>query len=90
MRLLGYPAAKISILATYAGQTALIRDVLSHRCAKNPLFGMPKIVTTVDRYQGEQNDCEFVPPNKTIVFNANNPPRCDSLSYSHSHCRLPS
>ncbi|GLI79995.1 hypothetical protein PoHVEF18_008343 [Penicillium ochrochloron] len=56
MRLLGYPAAKISILATYAGQTALIRDVLSHRCAKNPLFGMPKIVTTVDRYQGEQND----------------------------------
>ncbi|KAJ5580048.1 uncharacterized protein N7459_006033 [Penicillium hispanicum] len=56
MRLLGYPAAKISILATYAGQTALIRDVLNHRCAKNPLFGMPKIVTTVDRYQGEQND----------------------------------
>ncbi|KAJ5622119.1 CWF11 family [Penicillium herquei] len=56
MRLLGYPAAKISILATYAGQTALIRDVLNHRCGKNPLFGLPKIVTTVDRYQGEQND----------------------------------
>ncbi|CAL5869410.1 uncharacterized protein PFLUO_LOCUS3639 [Penicillium psychrofluorescens] len=56
MRLLGYPAAKISILSTYAGQTALIRDVLNHRCAKNSLFGMPKIVTTVDRYQGEQND----------------------------------
>ncbi|KAJ5778320.1 CWF11 family [Penicillium odoratum] len=56
MRLLGYPAAKISILATYAGQTALIRDVLNHRCGKNPMFGLPKIVTTVDRYQGEQND----------------------------------
>ncbi|KAL4902838.1 hypothetical protein BDW74DRAFT_157713 [Aspergillus multicolor] len=56
MRLLGYPASKISILATYAGQTALIKDVLNHRCAKNTLFGMPKIVTTVDRYQGEQND----------------------------------
>ncbi|KAJ5403889.1 hypothetical protein N7509_003760 [Penicillium cosmopolitanum] len=56
MRLLGYPASKISILATYAGQTALIRDVLNHRCAKNSMFGMPKIVTTVDRYQGEQND----------------------------------
>ncbi|KAJ5543140.1 CWF11 family [Penicillium sp. DV-2018c] len=56
MRLLGYPASKISILATYAGQTALIRDVLTHRCGKNPMFGMPKIVTTVDRYQGEQND----------------------------------
>lgn len=59
MRLLGYPASKISILATYAGQTALIKDVLNHRCAKNTLFGMPKIVTTVDRYQGEQNDCKF-------------------------------
>ncbi|ORY69960.1 uncharacterized protein BCR38DRAFT_481116 [Pseudomassariella vexata] len=56
MRLLGYPAAKISILAMYAGQRALIRDVLNHRCAKNPIFGLPKIVTTVDKYQGEQND----------------------------------
>ncbi|PYH97459.1 DEAD helicase superfamily protein [Aspergillus ellipticus CBS 707.79] len=56
MRLLGYPASKISILATYAGQTALIKDVLSHRCTKSGLFGMPKIVTTVDKYQGEQND----------------------------------
>jgi intron-binding protein aquarius len=59
MRLLGYPAAKISILATYAGQRALIKDVLTHRCANNPLFGLPKIVTTVDKYQGEQNDCKF-------------------------------
>ncbi|KAH8821620.1 DEAD helicases superfamily protein-like protein [Xylogone sp. PMI_703] len=56
MRLLGYPASKISILTTYAGQRALIKDVLAHRCAKNPLFGLPKIVTTVDKYQGEQND----------------------------------
>ncbi|KAK6072160.1 intron-binding protein aquarius [Seiridium cupressi] len=56
MRLLGYPAEKISILATYAGQRALIKDVLAHRCAKNPIFGLPKIVTTVDKYQGEQND----------------------------------
>jgi intron-binding protein aquarius len=61
MRLLGYPASKISILATYAGQTALIKDVLKHRCAKNSMFGMPKIVTTVDRYQGEQNDCKIAP-----------------------------
>ncbi|KAE8144411.1 P-loop containing nucleoside triphosphate hydrolase protein [Aspergillus avenaceus] len=56
MRLLGYPASKISILATYAGQTALIKDVLNHRCFKNSLFRMPRIVTTVDKYQGEQND----------------------------------
>jgi intron-binding protein aquarius len=58
MRLLGYPASKISILTTYAGQRALVRDVLAHRCAKQPIFGMPKIVTTVDKYQGEQNDCK--------------------------------
>ncbi|KAG8529968.1 uncharacterized protein KY384_005450 [Bacidia gigantensis] len=56
MRLLGYPASKISILTTYAGQRVLIRDVLNHRCAGNRLFGMPRAVTTVDKYQGEQND----------------------------------
>lgn len=56
MRLLGYPASKISIMTTYAGQRALIRDVLSRRCQGNRLFGMPRIVTTVDKYQGEQND----------------------------------
>ncbi|TKX26436.1 pre-mRNA-splicing factor-like protein 1 [Elsinoe australis] len=56
MRLLGYPASKISILTTYAGQKALIRDVLGHRCKGNRLFGMPRAVSTVDRYQGEQND----------------------------------
>jgi intron-binding protein aquarius len=56
MRLLGYPAAKISILASYAGQKALIRDVLGHRCKGNRLFGMPGWVGTVDKYQGEQND----------------------------------
>ena len=60
MRLLGYPASKISILAAYTGQTTLIKDVLNHRCAKNALFHMPKIVTTVDKYQGEQNDYVIV------------------------------
>ena len=59
MRLLGYPAGKISILAMYAGQRALIQDVLSHRCKGNRLFGMPRVVATVDRFQGEQDDCEW-------------------------------
>lgn len=59
MRLLGYPASKISILTTYAGQRALIKDVLGHRCKGNRLFGMPRIVATVDKYQGEQNDCMY-------------------------------
>ena len=58
MRLLGYAASTISILTTYAGQKALIRDVLAHRCKGNRLFGLPRIVTTVDKYQGEQNDCK--------------------------------
>jgi intron-binding protein aquarius len=62
MRLLGYPASKISILTTYAGQKALVRDVLGHRCARNSLFGLPRIVTTVDKYQGEQNDCKYTIP----------------------------
>jgi intron-binding protein aquarius len=60
MRLLGYPANKISILTTYAGQRALIKDVLGHRCKNNRLFGLPRIVATVDKYQGEQNDCEYL------------------------------
>jgi len=59
MRLLGYPARKVTILATYAGQRALIMDVLAHRCAKHPAFGMPGAVATVDKYQGEQNDCKL-------------------------------
>ncbi|KAL9107332.1 MAG: hypothetical protein Q9227_007784 [Pyrenula ochraceoflavens] len=56
MRLLGYPAHRISVLATYAGQRDLIRDVLVHRCKGNKLFGLPRAVSTVDKYQGEQND----------------------------------
>ena len=56
MRLQGYPPDKITILSTYNGQKHLIRDVLRQRCADNPAFGLPEKVTTVDRYQGQQND----------------------------------
>nr|WJH19508.1 RNA helicase aquarius [Euglena gracilis] len=56
MRLLGYPAEKISILTTYNGQKFLIRDVLNHRCGENTVFGLPAKVTTVDKFQGRQND----------------------------------
>ena len=41
MRLLGYPAEKITILTTYNGQKALIKDVINTRCGKNPLIGHP-------------------------------------------------
>lgn len=56
MRLLGYPAEKISILTTYNGQKHLIRDVVNARCANNPLVGRPSKIDTVDKYQGQQND----------------------------------
>ena len=41
MRLLGYPAHKISVLTTYNGQKALLRDVFERRCAHHPAFGRP-------------------------------------------------
>lgn len=65
MRLLGYPAEKISILTTYNGQKHLIRDVINTRCGDNPLIGRPHKVTTVDKYQGQQNDYILVSLVKT-------------------------
>lgn len=41
MRLLGYPAEKISILTTYNGQKHLIRDVIKQRCGRNQFIGTP-------------------------------------------------
>ncbi|KAK7310334.1 hypothetical protein RJT34_07787 [Clitoria ternatea] len=56
MRLLGYPANKISILTTYNGQKLLIRDVISRRCVPYDFIGPPSKVATVDKFQGQQND----------------------------------
>lgn len=56
MRLLGYPAEKITILTTYNGQKHLIRDVVEQRCASNPFIGRPSKISTVDKFQGQQND----------------------------------
>lgn len=55
MRLLGYPARKVVIITAYNGQKALLRDVIEKRC-NNPLFGKPYKVTSVDKFQGQQND----------------------------------
>ncbi|KAJ2719311.1 hypothetical protein GGI07_005286 [Coemansia sp. Benny D115] len=55
MRLLGYPTERISILTTYQGQKALLQDVLKRRCDWLEYFGRPR-VSTVDQYQGQQND----------------------------------
>lgn len=56
MRLLGYPADKITILTTYNGQKQKIREVLKERCGANPFIGEPNKISTVDKYQGMQND----------------------------------
>jgi len=56
MRLLGYPAASISILTTYNGQAALLRDIVAAKCAWNPLLGSPANIETVDKFQGQQSD----------------------------------
>lgn len=41
MRIIGYPAERISIITTYNGQASLIKDVVNKRCGKNLLIGMP-------------------------------------------------
>jgi intron-binding protein aquarius len=58
MVMIGYSPNQISILTTYNGQKALIQDILSQRCgAGSPLEGvLPRVVATVDEYQGQQND----------------------------------
>ncbi len=56
MRILGYPAERISLITTYNGQAGLLRDVVERRCAGNPLIGKPGKISTVDKYQGQQND----------------------------------
>ncbi|KAL7520869.1 hypothetical protein ACHAWX_005564 [Stephanocyclus meneghinianus] len=58
MVLIGYPTEKISILTTYNGQKELLLDILSQRCGPGtPLAGRtPGAVSTVDQYQGQQND----------------------------------
>merc|ERR1711972_946661 len=47
MRLLSYPAWKISLLTTYKGQKYLLREIIDKRCTNNPLFGRPFKVKTV-------------------------------------------
>ena len=58
MVLIGHEPSRISILAAYNGQKNLIEDVLSQRCGSGtPLEGIrPAAVSTVDQYQGQQND----------------------------------
>jgi intron-binding protein aquarius len=88
MRLLGYPAEKISILSMYAGQRALIKDVLTHRCKNNRLFGFPRHVSTVDKFQGEQNDCMFSSSKFLVDDDSLTAARYHSLPNSYKACWL--
>jgi intron-binding protein aquarius len=58
MVLIGHRPETITILTTYNGQKALIMDILARRCGEGtPLAGIrPGCVSTVDKYQGQQND----------------------------------
>ena len=52
----GVNSDRITILSTYNGQKNLIKEILNKKCSWHKKFGKPKKVTTVDRYQGQQND----------------------------------
>ena len=56
LRSRGHPASSITILTTYNGQKELIKQVLRKRCSFDSTVGYPHKVTTVDRFQGQQND----------------------------------
>lgn len=56
MRMLGYPSEKITILTTYNGQKQLLKDLIETECTKDAYIGKPSKVTTVDKFQGQQND----------------------------------
>jgi len=56
MCLLGYNPKSITILTTYNGQKYLIKDIIQQKCSWHPLFQTPHKITTVDKYQGQQND----------------------------------
>lgn len=56
MCLVGYNPETITILTTYKGQKALIKDIVKQKCSWHPLFKAPRKITTVDKYQGQQND----------------------------------
>lgn len=56
LRIIGYPSDRITILTTYNGQKQLIRDLVEQECTKDAHIGRPSKITTVDKFQGQQND----------------------------------
>lgn len=60
MRLLGYPANKISILTTYNGQKLLIRDVINRQCVPYPFIGPPSKVSFHLGFVNQWRHCKIV------------------------------
>lgn len=56
MLAIGYPASKITILSTYNGQKQLIKDMFEEEICDKPSLERPSKITTVDKFQGQQND----------------------------------
>lgn len=56
MCLVGYNPSQISILTTYNGQKELIKEIYNKKCGWNKLFSNIGKISTVDKYQGQQND----------------------------------
>ena len=52
----GYNPNQISILTTYNGQKELIKEIYEKKCGWNKLFSNIGKISTVDKYQGQQND----------------------------------
>ena len=56
MILMGIKPHQITILTVYNGQKFLLRDIIHRKCSWSSVFKRPKKITTVDKYQGQQND----------------------------------
>ncbi|KAJ1503061.1 hypothetical protein HMI54_002450 [Coelomomyces lativittatus] len=54
MCLLGYPKDQVVMLTTYNGQKILLKEVLRKRCSWNLTLFPPCLITTVDKFQGQQ------------------------------------
>jgi len=52
---IGYPAQKITILTTYNGQKQLLKELFESQCT-SAYICKPSRITTVDKFQGQQND----------------------------------
>lgn len=87
MILKGYPANKITILTTYNGQKFLIRDIFRQKCSWNPIFKKPKI-TTVDKYQGQQNDYILLSLVRTNALGHFRDPRRFTVAFSRAKLGL--